>query len=250
MTIAYVSCSYKQIVIRGSGLRFNERSALEYGEPRLGRVNIHRKKETMSNPDVDHSSSALVLVDLQNDNVHPDGAYAATGAAVHAESQALVRHVGELLSWARSNDVPVIHNRIVSYPGRDFGGHNAPIFRMIGPDSLQVGTWGAAALDGLEEASNEPVLLRSRMSCFNGNGLDAMLRSLAITDVIVAGVWTNMAVEHTVRDAADFGYRPHLVTDATSSINDEWHHAAINYALLNIAESTTTAEVVAWNRTA
>jgi nicotinamidase-related amidase len=41
------------------------------------------------------------------------------------------------------------------------------------------------------------------MSCFNGNGLDAMLRSLAITDVIVAGVWTNMAVEHTVRDAAD-----------------------------------------------
>jgi hypothetical protein len=26
------------------------------------------------------------------------------------------------------------------------------------------------------------------MSCFNGNGLDATLRSLAITDVIVAGV--------------------------------------------------------------
>jgi nicotinamidase-related amidase len=204
----------------------------------------------MTNSDVNQSSSALVLIDLQNDNVHPDGAYASTGAAAHAESQNLVAHIGELLSWARSNDVPVIHNRIVSYPGRAFGGSNAPIFRMIGPESLKVGTWGAAALDGLEEAADEPVLLRNRMSCFNGNGLDAMLRSLAITDVVVAGVWTNMAVEHTVRDAADFGYRAHLVTDATSSINEEWHHAAINYALRNIAESTTTAEVVAPNHSA
>jgi gluconolactonase len=34
----------------------------------------------------------------------------------------------------------VLHNRIVSYPGRDFGGNNAPIFRMIGAESLEVGT--------------------------------------------------------------------------------------------------------------
>jgi nicotinamidase-related amidase len=203
----------------------------------------------MTNSDFDGRSSALVLIDLQNDNVHSDGAYASTGAAAHAESQHLVSHVGELLRWARNTDVPVIHNRIVSYPGRDFGGSNAPIFRMIGPESLEVGTWGAAALDGLDAAPDEPVLLRTRMSCFNGNGLDAMLRSLAVTDVIVTGVWTNMAVEHTVRDAADFGYRPHLVTDATSSINDEWHQAAISYALRNIAEFTTTADVIAGNPT-
>lgn len=188
---------------------------------------------------------ALVLIDLQNDNVHPDGAYASTGAAAHAESQNLVTHVGVLLEWARRTDTPVIHNRIVSYPGRAFGGNNAPIFRMIGPDSLRVGTWGAAAVEGLDAEPDEPVLLRTRMSCFNGNGLDAMLRNLGVTDVIVAGVWTNMAVEHTVRDAADFGYRPHLVTDATSSLNDEWHQASLSYALLNIAELTTTAGVTA-----
>jgi nicotinamidase-related amidase len=115
----------------------------------------------MTNSDVDTSTSALVLIDLQNDNVHPHGAYASTGAAAHAESQNLVSHVSELLRWARSNDVPVLHNRIVSYPGRDFGGNNAPIFRMIGPESLEVGTWGADAVDGLDAAPNEPVLLRS-----------------------------------------------------------------------------------------
>ncbi len=77
----------------------------------------------MTNSDVDTSTSALVLIDLQNDNVHPRGAYASTGAAAHAESQNLVSHVSELLRWARSNDVPVLQDRIVSYPGRYFGGN-------------------------------------------------------------------------------------------------------------------------------
>ena len=198
----------------------------------------------MSNNTLDHQTTALVLVDLQNDNVHPDGAFSATGAAQHAVDQRLVEHVSELLAWARGNDVPVVHNHIVSFPGRDFGGANAPIFRMIGPDSLRLGSWGAAPLEGLEPHEGEPVLVRNRMSAFNGSGLDALLRNLGVTAVVVAGVWTNMAVEHTVRDAADHGYRGVLVTDATSSINAEWQRAATEFALVNIAELTTTGELV------
>jgi len=193
---------------------------------------------------LDPTTTALVLVDLQNDNVHPDGAYAATGAAAHAVEQHLVENVQTLLAWAREGNVPVIHNHIVSFPGRDFGGTNAPIFQMIGPDSLRLGSWGAAPLEGLEPRDDEPVLIRNRMSAFNGSGLDPILRSLGVTSVVVAGVWTNMAVEHTVRDAADHGYRAILVTDASSSINVDWHHAATSYALVNIADLTTTAEVV------
>jgi nicotinamidase-related amidase len=150
-----------------------------------------------------------------------------------------------LLTWARANDVPVIHNHIVSYPGRPFGGENAPIFQMIGPDSLRLGSWGAAPLEGLEPHADGPVLVRNRMSAFNGNGLDALLRNLGVTSIVVAGVWTNMAVEHTVRDAADSGYPATLVTDATSSLNAEWHQAAISHALTNIANLATTAEVIA-----
>jgi gluconolactonase len=196
-------------------------------------------------PRLDLGTTALVLLDLQNDNVHADGAYAATGAAAHAVEQHLVENVQTLLAWAREHDVPVIHSHVVSFPGRDFGGDNAPIFRMIGPDSLRLGSWGAAPLDGLEPREDEPLLIRNRMSAFNGSGLDPILRNLGITSVVVAGVWTNMAVEHTVRDAADHGYRPVLVTDATSSINADWHHAAISYALVNIADLATTAEVAA-----
>jgi nicotinamidase-related amidase len=197
----------------------------------------------MDNTPLDLSKTALLLVDLQNDNVHPDGAFASFGAADHAAEQDLVRHVRQLLEWARNESVPVIHNRIVSYAGGEFGGTNAPIFRMIGPESLKLGTWGADALEGLEARANEPVLIRNRMSSFNGTGLDMLLRNSGVTTVVVAGVWTNMAVEHTLRDAADHGYRAVLVTDAASSINADWHGAALTYALTNIAEFVTTDEV-------
>jgi nicotinamidase-related amidase len=192
---------------------------------------------------LDTTTTALLLVDLQNDNAHPDGAYASFGAADHAREQDLVAHVRQLLDWARENSMPVIHNRIVFYPGGNFGGANAPIFRMIGPESLKLGSWGADALEGLEAMPNEPVLIRNRMSSFNGTGLDVLLRNAGVTTVVVAGVWTNMAVEHTVRDAADHGYRSILVTDATSSINANWHDAALNYALTNIAEFQSTGQV-------
>jgi nicotinamidase-related amidase len=114
---------------------------------------------------------------------------------------------------------------------------------MIGPESLKLGSWGAEALEGLEALEGEPVLLRNRMSGFNGTGLDLLLRNLGVTTVVVAGVWTNMAVEHTLRDAADHGYRPVIVTDATSSINADWHGAALTYGLTNITEFTTTYEL-------
>lgn len=148
-----------------------------------------------------------------------------------------------MLDAARDAGVTVFHNLIVVYPQRPVGGSNAPIFRMLGPESLKLGTWGAAIIDGLDPREDEIVLDRMRMSAFNGTSLDIMLRNLGVTHVVVVGVWTNMAVEHTVRDAADHGYDVSVVSDATSSISEDWQRAALSYALTTIATITDTATV-------
>jgi gluconolactonase len=134
------------------------------------------------------ATTAVLVIDMQNDNLHPDGAFAATGAAEHARSQNVVRNVKTVLDAARAAGVAVFHNRIVIYPGRDVGGSNAPIFRMLGPESLKIGTWGAAIVDGLDPREDELVLDRVRMSAFHGSSLDPMLRNLGVTDVFVVGV--------------------------------------------------------------
>ena len=199
----------------------------------------------MTTLEFDPARTAVLVIDMQNDNVHPDGAFASSGAAQHAASQDVIVNVRTILDAARAADVAVFHNRIVIHPGRPVGGANAPIFRMLGPESLKIGTWGAAAPDGLEAVGDEIVIDRIRMSAFNGSPLDFMLRNLNVDRVIVVGVWTNMAVEHTVRDAADHGYEVTVVSDATSSINEDWQQAALGYALQNIAVVATTAEVTA-----
>ena len=114
---------------------------------------------------------------------------------------------------------------------------------MLAPDTFKLNSWGAQIVDELAPKTGDVVLDRTRMSVFNGTGIDNMLRNLGVETLIVVGAWTNMAVEHTARDAADHGYRVTLVEDATSSLNAEWQHAAVGFALTNIATISDTATV-------
>jgi gluconolactonase len=89
------------------------------------------------------------------------------------------------------------------------------------------------------------VLEKTRMNAFHGTNLDTLLRGLGCEHLIITGAWTNLSVEHTARHAADAGYVPIVVTDGTCTIDDEWQNAALNYALVNIAERVSTEDVLA-----
>ena len=195
----------------------------------------------MTSPTFSPATTAVLVIDMQNDTVHPEGAYAATGAAEHATSQNVVANVRRILDAAGEVGVPVFYSRIVVYPKPGLAGDNAPIFRMLAPDTFKVDSWGAQIVDELTPRPDDVVLDRTRMSVFNGTGIDNMLRNLGVRTVLVVGAWTNMAVEHTIRDAADHGYEVAVVTDGTSSLSPEWQHAAISFALTNIVTAIDTA---------
>ena len=86
---------------------------------------------------------------------------------------------------------------------------------------------------------------KMRMNGFYDTHLETILRGLGTDTVIVSGAWTNFSVEHSARHAADAGYRAVVVTDGTSTINDEWQNAGLNYALENIAERVSTVDLIA-----
>jgi ureidoacrylate peracid hydrolase len=190
-------------------------------------------------------TTAVLVIDMQNDTVHAEGAYATSGAVEHAVAQDVIANVGRVVAAAHAAAAPVFFSRIVVYPVAGLSGANAPIFQMLAPDTFKVDSWGAQIVDELTPAAGDVVLDRTRMSVFNGTGIDSMLRNLGIETLVVVGAWTNMAVEHTVRDAADHGYRVTLVEDATSSLSAEWQHAAVSFALTNIATITDTAGITA-----
>ena len=187
-------------------------------------------------------TTALLVVDLQNDTVGAQGAFASAGAAAFAAEHGVVEQAAALAEAFRAAGAPVIHVWHVDEPGHADSTRNAELFRLIvDADALVRGTWGAEPV--VLPVSGDLVVEKQRMSAFNSTTLDTTLRGLGTRTVVCCGAWTNWAVEHTCRDAADHGYEVVVVTDATATISADFQRAALDYALTTVATRATAAEV-------
>ena len=193
---------------------------------------------------LDPNRSALLIQDLQNDVMIEGGAFAESGAPAHATSQNVVENVKRLAEAARSAGMPVIHVWYIVEQGAVGLKQNAPLFEGVkGGNGLVRGTWGAAPAEGLEPREGDHVVEKMRMNAFYNTRLDILLRGLGAETIVITGAWTNMSIEHTARHGADAGYRVVVVSDGTSTLNDEWQHAALNYALTNVGRVATCDEI-------
>ena len=199
----------------------------------------------MSDFELEPSRCAVLVIDLQNDNLAEGGASDGTEAFHHAREQNVVENAGRISSAARQAGAQVVHCHFVVEPEADYSGRNIKLFRMIADNQMVVrGKWGALPVEGAEPKDGDLVLQRARMSSFHGTQLDIWLRNLGIDTVIVTGVHTCHAVNGTARAAADHGYRVVLASDATASMSAEWQEMDLKTGLTNIAEIADTATIV------
>ena len=99
-------------------------------------------------------STALIIQDMQNDVIGEQGAFAETGAPAHAASQNVVANVARLADAARAAGVPVIHVHYIVEEGSAGLRPNAPLFQgVVDTNALVRGSWGAAAVEGVEPVS-------------------------------------------------------------------------------------------------
>jgi len=195
---------------------------------------------------LDPARCALVIQDMQNDVVSEGGAFADSGSPQHCRDQNAVANIARLAARCRSLGVPVIHVHFVVAPGAAGLTLNAPLFEgVIDNNALVRGTWGAAAVDGLAAQPGDHVVEKMRMSAFEGTTLETILRAEGRDMIIETGAWTNMSIEHTARTGADKGYVMVIPQDGCSTMNADWHRAAVDYALRNVALVTDTDAVIA-----
>jgi gluconolactonase len=203
----------------------------------------------MANEDalrIDPKSTALIIQDMQNDVVGDGGAFSGSGAPAHATSQNVVANVVSVAKEARTHGIPVIHIHYIVEPGAPGLKLNAPLYRGIKDANAVVrGSWGAAPVPGLEPQQGDLVVEKMRMNGFFGTKLESLLDGFGVKTVIITGAWTNMSIEHTARHAADLGFEVIVASDGTSTINDEWQRAGLNYALTNVGRTPSCSEIVA-----
>ena len=195
---------------------------------------------------LDPRRCALIIQDMQNDVVMEGGAFASSGSPGHARQQNVIENIARLAEACRQRGVMVIHVWFIVEPGAPGLTLNAPLFEALQElNGLVRGSWGAAPVPGLEPKPGDFVVEKMRMSAWEGTRLETFLKSGGRDVIINTGAWTNMSVEHTARTGADKGYLIVLPEDACSTMNADWHNAAIHYALQNVSAVTKTADVIA-----
>jgi biuret amidohydrolase len=183
-------------------------------------------------------STAVVAVHYQNDVMHPDGRI---GAGAHRKG--LVETAARLFDGARARGWPVVSARIVL--PQDGGVRNSPMFRAAAEaGAVREGTWGAAFHERLSPRNGETVVTHTRINAFYGSDLDRVLKELGVRRLVVAGVATHSAVEHTARHAADAGYDVVVAADACASREQELHDASLRVLALHVERVATVDEIL------
>jgi nicotinamidase-related amidase len=189
------------------------------------------------------SRTAVLLIDLQNEVLHPDGGLAGDFPATAGP---LLDAVRGLVDWARGRELPVIWVRLAFRPGHIDAVRDS-ISRTKG--TLLDGSWGAQLFDGLGRRDDDIVITKKRPSAFFDTDLRIVLRGLGVERLIVGGVSTNWAVESTVREGHSNDYRMVVVRDAVGTPFADLHEASIRSMGSVFAKVVTLAELAAGDAT-
>jgi ureidoacrylate peracid hydrolase len=135
----------------------------------------------------------------------------------------IIDNVTKLIDSFRSRNIPIIFTR---------HGHR----NMNEDGGLLASWWNSHAMYGspewelLEEISvrkDDIIIDKNRYSAFWGTGLDDLLRSKNVREIVITGVLTNCCCETTARDAFMRDYKVFFVSDATATDNADLHLASL-----------------------
>ena len=180
---------------------------------------------------VDLATSAVVVIDMQNDFGTEGGMFHRAGIDISMIQQA-VAPTSNMLAAARRNGLPIIYLKMAFKADlSDAGPVDSPSYarhQLLGvgtmvraPDGSESrvlirDTWNTDILSELAPEPDDIVLYKHRFSGFFETELDSVLKQLGTKHLIVAGCTTSICVEATIRDAMFRDYSCVLLEDCTA----------------------------------
>jgi ureidoacrylate peracid hydrolase len=200
---------------------------------------------------VDPRQAALIVVDVQNDFCHPEGAAGKRGRDLSQIGPATER-LAHLLGEARRVGLPVIFIRTEHGPWTDsesWLGRNKTEPEQRVPTCVE-GTWGCDFY-AVAPQPGERVVIKHRYSAFRGTDLDLILRARGIRTVLICGVATNVCVETSAREAYMHDYEIVFLADCSAAYSQAEHDATLYNMAQHFGEVAREEEVcAAWAATA
>jgi nicotinamidase-related amidase len=171
--------------------------------------------------------TALILIDLQKGIVAYPTAHSA---------DEVVQRAGALADAFRRHDLPVVLVNVAgAAPGRT-------------EQTRSLREFPAGWTDLVSELNQQPkdhTVTKRTWGAFTNTGLDEYLKTLGVTQVVIAGVATSIGVESTARQAHEHGFNVTLAVDAMTDRDIEAHNNSVKRIFPRLGETGTTWEIVA-----
>ncbi len=180
---------------------------------------------------LDPRSTALVLIEYQNDFTTPGGALHGAVAEV-MESTGMLENTVALVAAARRAGATIMHAPITFVEGyHELTSHPYGILKgVVDGNAFVKDSWGAAIVDVLAPQPGDIVVEGKRgLDTFASTNLDFILRSKGITTIVLGGFLTNCCVESTMRTGYENGYRVITLTDCVAATSQAEHDNAISF---------------------
>ena len=169
---------------------------------------------------------ALLVIDIQNTymEVDSDPVEAERWAPFRKRmNEIVIPNTAKLVAYCRKRDVEVIFARIacLKSDGRDRSlSQKKPGFNYL---LLPKDREDSQLVPELTPDAEDIVVLKTTDSALTGTNLRLLLRNMEISDVIVAGIFTDQCVSSTVRSLADESFGVVVVEDCCAAATDELH---------------------------
>ncbi|WP_019007467.1 cysteine hydrolase family protein [Cohnella laeviribosi] len=187
--------------------------------------------------------TAVIVVDVQNDYCHPEGALAGAGNDVSAIKE-MMPNLHRLLESARGHSIPVIFVQTFHEAATDSEAW-ASRFQNGSNQICRTGTWGADFFE-VVPLPGDIIVNKHRYSAFINTRLDSVLRTLKVETLVITGVSTNVCVESTARDGFMLDYRIVLLKDACASYSRLAHEMTLENIDTYFGTVVETQDVIAF----
>ena len=185
---------------------------------------------------LDPEHCALVVIDMQRDFLEKGGFGETLGNDLTPVIE-IVPTVAKLIALFRARGWPILHTRETHKPDLS---DCPPAKRLRGKPSLRIGDPGpmgrilirgepgAGIVPECAPIEGEMVVDKPGKGMFYATDVEAMLKARGVTQLVFAGVTTEVCVQTSMREANDRGYEGLLIEDATASYFPRFKAAAID----------------------
>jgi nicotinamidase-related amidase len=190
------------------------------------------------------TTTALILGDLQNDFLHPEGAYGRARQSDPAIA-ALPQRLAPLVQLSREKGVLIVATLFTLVPGRGGEPIISPHLKALRPflqrGDFAPGSWGQQLVDALAPADIN--VEKIAYSAFHMSRLEWILRKCGIEHLYFTGIVTNGGVASTVRDAHVREFHCSVIADGCAAFGQAVHEAAIE-GLRPVAKIVTVERAI------